>query len=51
MEIEPEMNQNGMDNSLLGLDGGNMMMQPNDNQMMDRSLLGLDGGNMMGGEN
>ena len=39
-----------MDTSLLGLDGGNMMMQSPDNQMMDRSLLGLDGGNMMGGQ-
>ena len=44
----------GMDNSLLGLDGGNMMngnmMNDRDFEMNNRSLLGLDGGNMMQAE-
>ena len=48
MQSSANMGQ-GMDNSLLGLDGGNMM-NDRDFEMNNRSLLGLDGGNMMQAE-
>ena len=48
MQSSANMGQ-GMDNSLLGLDGGNMM-HDRDFEMNNRSLLGLDGGNMMQAE-